>query len=129
MAAIFVIDDNEMVRGFLRTVLESHGHTVREASHGNEGVQGLRRSPVDLVLTDIYMPNCDGLEVIMTLRREFPAIRIVAISGGSGDRNLLVAARQLGAKAILEKPIDIATLLSTISSALNEPAEDSPSAQ
>lgn len=128
MASILVIDDNEMVRGFLRTVLESQGHTVREASHGNEGVQGLRQSPVDLVLTDIYMPNCDGLEVIMMLRREFPSIRIVAISGGSGDRNLLVAARQLGAKAILEKPIDIANLLSTISSALSDTTDDSPSA-
>jgi CheY-like chemotaxis protein len=120
MASILVIDDNEPVRGFLRAVLEGQGHTVTEASQGRLAVQRLRQVPVDLVLTDIYMPDCDGLEVIMTLRREFPSIKIVAMSGGSGDRNLLVVARQLGAQEVLEKPINVADLLNIVAAALGD---------
>lgn len=123
MASILVIDDNEPVRGFLRAVLEGQGHTVTEAGQGRAALDSLRRSPVDVVLTDIYMPDCDGLEVIMTLRREFPAIRIVAISGGSGDRNLLAAARQLGAHEVLEKPINIEELLKIVGAALKNKAD------
>src|SRR5918996_5739192 len=87
MASILIIDDNELVRGFLRTVLEGAGHTVVEACQGREGFQHLGRLRFDMVLTDIYMPDCDGLEVIMTLRRDFPEIKILAITGGSGDKN------------------------------------------
>jgi CheY-like chemotaxis protein len=119
MASILIIDDNDEVRRFLRAVLEQRGYTVIEAAQGNDALQQLHHAPVDLVLTDIYMPDCDGLEVIMKLRREFPAIKIVAISGGAGDRNLLMAARQLGAKEVLAKPIDIDALLKSIASALN----------
>jgi CheY-like chemotaxis protein len=118
MASILVIDDNDPVRGFLRAALESRGHSVAEAAQGRSAVQRLRESPVDLVLTDIYMPDCDGLEVIMTLRREFPEVRIVAMSGGSGDRNLLMVARQLGAQEVLEKPINVDDLLKTIAAVL-----------
>lgn len=125
MASILVIDDNEPVRGFLRAVLERQGHTVREAGQGRSAVQGLRTSPVDLVLTDIYMPDCDGLEVIMMLRRDFPSIRIVAMSGGSGDRNLLIVARQLGAQEVLEKPINVEDLMRTVTTALNDQADRS----
>jgi CheY-like chemotaxis protein len=120
MASILVIDDNEPVRGFLRAALEAHGHTVIEAGQGRMAVQLLRDSPIDLVLTDIYMPDCDGLEVIMTLRREFPSIKIVAMSGGSGDRNLLVVARQLGAHDVLEKPIKVEDLLQSVAGVLGD---------
>jgi CheY-like chemotaxis protein len=125
MASILVIDDNEPVRGFLRAVLEGQGHTVVEAGQGRSAVQRLRTSPVDLVLTDIYMPDCDGLEVIMTLRRDFPSVRIVAMSGGSGDRNLLVVARQLGAREILEKPINVEELVRTVTAALADQVDRS----
>ena len=118
MASILVIDDNEPVRGFLKAALEAQGHTVTEAGQGRVAVQLLRQSSVDLVLTDIYMPDCDGLEVIMTLRREFPLIKIVAMSGGSGDRNLLVVARRLGAQVVLEKAINIDHLLESVTGVL-----------
>ena len=123
MASILLIEDNELVRGFLRAVLEQQGHAVTEAGQGRAALQRLRQSPFDLVLTDIYMPDCDGLEVIMTLRREFPSIRIVAMSGGSGDRNLLAAARQLGAQEVLEKPISIDGLLKVVAAALSDRAD------
>ena len=120
MASILVIDDNEPVRGFLRAVLEAQGHTVTEAGQGRMAVQLLRQSSVDLVLTDIYMPDCDGLEVIMTLRRDFPSMKIVAMSGGSGERNLLIVARQLGAHDVLEKPINVDRLLESVAGVLSD---------
>jgi two-component system response regulator (stage 0 sporulation protein F) len=120
MASILVIDDNEPVRGFLRAVLEAQGHTVTEAGQGRMAVQLLRQSSVDLVLTDIYMPDCDGLEVIMTLRRDFPSMKIVAMSGGSGERNLLIVARQLGAHDVLEKPINVDRLLESVAGVLGD---------
>ena len=101
MASILTIDDNELVRGFLRTVLESAGHSVVEASQGREGFHHLRQSRFDMVLTDIYMPDCDGLEVIMTVRRDFPGIKVLAVTGEAGDKNLLTAARKLGAVQVL----------------------------
>ena len=123
MASILVIDDNEPVRGFLRAVLEAQGHTVTEAGQGRMAVQSLRQSSVDLVLTDIYMPDCDGLEVIMTLRRDFPSMKIVAMSGGSGERNLLIVARQLGAHDVLEKPINVDRLLASVAGVLNDASD------
>jgi two-component system response regulator (stage 0 sporulation protein F) len=123
MASILVIDDNEPVRGFLRAVLEAQGHTVTEAGQGRMAVQLLRQSSVDLVLTDIYMPDCDGLEVIMTLRRDFPSMKIVAMSGGSGERNLLIVARQLGAHDVLEKPINVDRLLESVAGVLGDASD------
>ena len=123
MASILVIDDNEPVRGFLRAVLEAQGHTVTEAGQGRMAVQLLRHSSVDLVLTDIYMPDCDGLEVIMTLRRDFPSMKIVAMSGGSGERNLLIVARQLGAHDVLEKPINVDRLLESVAGVLGDASD------
>jgi two-component system response regulator (stage 0 sporulation protein F) len=118
MASILIIDDNELVRGFLRTVLEGAGHTVVEASQGREGFQHLHRMGIDMVLTDIYMPDCDGLEVIMTLRRDFPKIKVLAMTGESGDKNLLMAARKLGASQVLTKPFTVEMLLKTVESTL-----------
>lgn len=118
MASILTIDDNELVRGFLRTVLESAGHSVVEASQGKEGFQHLRKFRFDMVLTDIYMPDCDGLEVIMTVRRDFPDIKILAVTGESGDKNLLTAARKLGAVQVLTKPISVEALLKAVEQTL-----------
>ena len=129
MASILIIDDNELVRGFLRTVLADAGHTIIEASQGREGFQLLRRLRFDLVLTDIYMPDCDGLEVIMTLRCDFPEVKILAVTGESGDKNLMTAARKLGAAHVLAKPISVETLLKavdgTLAGILQSPAKES----
>lgn len=82
MAQILVIADDAHVRLVLRQVLERAGYTVREAANGREGLQRYRTTPTELVMTDILMPEQEGLETIPALRRELPAVKILAISGG-----------------------------------------------
>src|SRR5690349_994065 len=96
MARILIIDDETALRLWLRVVLEGAGHQVVDAPDGTAGLQALRRQPADLVLCDVFMPERDGLETIRALRREFPHVRVVAMSGGGFDgrvQMLAVAAR------------------------------------
>src|SRR5207245_7504489 len=101
---ILVIDDDEDFRRMLFTALERDGYTVEEARNGQEGSRRHRTEPVDLVITDILMPEQEGLETIQALRREFPEIKIIAISGGVGQLNFLPLARKFGALRTLQKP-------------------------
>src|SRR5215217_8985070 len=78
---VLVIEDNQELRDYLRVALEASGHTVLTALHGQEGIAYLNGHPVDVVLTDLFMPEMDGIEVIATLRHQFPGVRIVAMSG------------------------------------------------
>jgi YesN/AraC family two-component response regulator len=107
MRRILIIDDESEVRNYLRVALERAGYQVLEADNGKTGVKLFRRSPVDLVVTDIFMPEKEGIETIRELRREFPELKILAVSGGiSGlePGHYLKMAQKLGANAILEKP-------------------------
>ena len=115
MATILVIDDDEQLREFLRLTLEGEGHTVTVAPDGKVGVTRYRQSPTNLILTDIFMPEKEGLETIIQLRREFPTVKIIAISGGS-DRassnfSVLDLAKKLGANRTVMKPFDVTTIL------------------
>ncbi len=117
IARILLIDDTDAVRGLFRVVLEQAGHVVQEASNGSEGVRLFRGTPADVVITDLYMPDCDGFEVMTTLRREVPVPKIRAISGQSGTGDLLAAATLLGADLILSKPAsmdDVVTAVETV---------------
>src|SRR5574340_104004 len=101
MSSVLIVDDEEAIRRLIRETLEQAGYHVHEASDGKEGLARYRQSPADLVIMDILMPDQDGLESILTLRREFPKARIVAITGGSdmiGILNFLDVARMLGAR-------------------------------
>jgi len=82
MSRILVTDDEDQIRAMLRHALESSGHEVLEANNGEEGVRIYQKQPADLVITDILMPEKEGLESIRELRRLNPAVRIIAISGG-----------------------------------------------
>ena len=118
MATILIIEDDEQLREFLRLALEGEGHTVTLTQNGAEGVTRYRQTPTDLILIDIFMPEKEGLEVIMELRRGFPTIKIIAMSGGS-DRthlhfNALDLAKKLGAFRTLTKPFDITTLFDAV---------------
>jgi DNA-binding response OmpR family regulator len=106
MARILVIDDDRDVREMLRRILEHDGHEVIEASNGEAGVRLYRERPADVVITDIIMPEKEGIETIRDLRRENPQIKIIAISGGGriGPSDYLNAARMLGAKKTFSKP-------------------------
>ena len=120
MAKILVIDDSEDIRVLLHQALQSAGHSVIEAADGDLGLKAFREHQPDLVITDIVMPNKEGLETIMELRREFPAVKIVAMSGGTRGMviSFLPAAKKLGADYTLPKPFNLGELLVIVDEAL-----------
>lgn len=122
MAHILIIDDDPPTRRMLRQALEREGYGVIEACDGHEGLQYYRAAPTDLIITDILMPNKEGLETIMELRQDFPRARIIAISGGTklGRLNFLAMAQKLGAQYTLQKPFSVQEMLEIIQKALQD---------
>ena len=121
MSSVLIVDDEDAIRQLIRDALGQAGYQVSEARDGKEGLLRYRQSPADLVIMDILMPDQDGLESIMTLRREFPTARIIAITGGSdmiGILNFLDVAKMLGARRTLQKPFDIQHLLDVVQAEL-----------
>ncbi len=106
MARILVIDDDEMVRFTLDHILKSGGHEVVAAASGGEGLRLQRETPFDLVITDILMPEQDGIETIRILHADFPKLPILAVSGGGrmGNMDFLDMARTFGAVMTVPKP-------------------------
>ena len=129
MATILVIDDDEQVQAVLRGIWEEAGHMVVVASNGQQGLQQLRREPADLVLLDIFMPELDGLETLVALLREYPAAKVIAISGGGkeGDFSYLECARMLAAHSALPKPLDREQLLLIVGLMLRGASPDTDS--
>lgn len=121
MADILIIDDEETVRNSVRTILEHEGHVVREAGTGQEGLSIARNQMPDLLITDIFMPEKDGLEVIQELHTETPTLNILAITGGgaTGVFDFLPQAKALGARATLQKPFLRDELLEAVHLALS----------
>ncbi len=125
--SILLIDDNDQIRVLLRLVLEEAGYCVLDAANGREGLRQFRETPVALVITDLLMPDSDGLEVTMTLRRESPHVKIIALTGGVGNLNLLEVAKLLGAHRTMKKPIEMAELLEAVQQVLQEgPRQQEP---
>ena len=105
MKSILIIDDDSLLRGMLKDVFEFNGFKVYAASHGQAGIDLYRKEHVDLVITDIVMPGKDGLETIRDLKKEYPDVKIIAISGANTvapDR--LQVARGFGAIHTIRKP-------------------------
>ncbi len=121
MARILVIDDEELVRFTLKQALEKAGHEVVEAADGNDGIAVCRRSPVDLIITDIIMPEKEGIETIVELRRDDPDVKIIAISGGGriGTKDYLELAQRFGARQVLRKPFGRQELLDAVQETLD----------
>ena len=109
---ILIIDDEEQIRLVLKEMLERFGYEVLEATNGEEGLALQREKAADLIITDIIMPDKEGLETIRELRREFPEVNIIAISGGGqiGSDQYLKAAKQFGAMCTLQKPVGLEQL-------------------
>ncbi len=103
---ILVVDDDADIRELARLLLEREGHRVRGASNGQVALRLLAEQRFDVVLTDLLMPDRDGLEVIAELRRKHPAVRIIASSGGGriARETYLEIAQSCGAHAVLPKP-------------------------
>ena len=108
MASILLIEDDAEVRTVIRRMLESKNHEVVEAQNGKVGLRLYRKNSTDLVVTDILMPDKEGIETIRELRRDFPEVKIIAISGGGmlGLERYLKLAKKMGAQRTLEKPFN-----------------------
>jgi PAS domain S-box-containing protein len=113
LGKILVLDDDDAVRGLLQQALSEAGFEVMSAREGREGMRLVAQHPFDVVLTDLIMPDQEGIETIRKLRRDYPSIRIVAMSGAM-DSVYLKAAELLGAHVSLRKPIDCQDLVRTI---------------
>lgn len=113
---ILIIDDNAAVRDMLAIAVGRAGHRAIAAGNGRDGLALLENASVDVVVTDVFMPECDGIEVIREIRGRWPEVPVVAISGGSPslDQNYLGVARRLGASAALEKPFAAEDLMAVI---------------
>ncbi|MEO6994851.1 MAG: response regulator [Lacunisphaera sp.] len=117
---ILVIDDDDMVRTFIRKALEMSGYTVSLANNGYEAMVIFRQSKLDGIITDLLMPERDGIETILEIRRHAPEIPIVAISGGFNSMSsvYLKTAEHLGADAVLSKPFSVEQLLTALESSM-----------
>ena len=112
MARILIVDDDESDRLFERAILEDQGHTLLFAKDGEAALKAYRDSDIDLVVTDLYMPEVNGLRLIKQLKTMDPAVLIIAASGvakGQLDRAL-----QLGARKVLAKPLDPHALVDAV---------------
>lgn len=116
MAQILVVDDEEQIRESLRQILVAAGHQVMEAADGQVAVDIVKGFTPDLVILDILMPNQEGLETILLLRRLAPPLKILAMSGGGQyvGVDILVAAQHLGANLAISKPFSRQTVLTAI---------------
>jgi CheY-like chemotaxis protein len=115
VARILIIDDDAGMRRTLSRMLCNGGHEVIEAQDGAEGMQKFRTGRPDIVVTDILMPEKDGIETILDLRRENPTLGILAISGRAiNSPSYLGFAQRLGADGILAKPFRATDLLREI---------------
>jgi DNA-binding NtrC family response regulator len=104
MATILVIDDSESVLALTADYLRTAGHTVLTTSSGRDGFVILEEYPVDLVLTDIYMPEPDGLEILTKAREKKLRVPFIAMSSQEGDANFFKLAKALGAVTTIQKP-------------------------
>ena len=114
MARILIIDDEIRIRSMLRQMLERTGHEVVDAPDGDAGIKLYRNGPADLVITDLIMPEKEGLETIMELRCDFPDVKIIAISGRVGPTGYLEVTKKLGAQRIFAKPFAVKEILQAV---------------
>ena len=115
---LLVVDDNADMRLTMKLLLEHEGYEVELAANGREALQVQRASPARVLITDLFMPDADGFETIERFRKEFPEIRIIAMSGGGSSPAMrtdhLPVASEIGAYATLRKPFPIEKLLEAL---------------
>jgi len=110
MAKILVVDDEEPIRCLVKQILLKDGHDIMEAENGQVACDMFGDAEIDLIVTDLVMPEKNGIEMIMEIKRSQPKVKVIAISGGigfSGQIDLLSVANLLGAKHIIKKPFGV----------------------
>jgi len=120
MNKVLIVDDDQQIRNMLRITLEREGYEVIEAADGMEALTAYKTQAVDLVVTDIVMPEKEGIELIMELKGIDPAVKIIAISGGGriNPEDYLKWARRFGVKHTFSKPVDRQKLLDAVATLL-----------
>lgn len=122
MAKILVFDDEPFILLMIKKMLEKAGHEVDMALNGREGMELFEKNKPDLLITDIIMPEKEGLETIIELRKKYPELKIIAISGGGriGPDGYLPGAKLLGADMVFQKPLVQKEFMQAVSLLLNE---------
>ena len=120
-ASILVVDDNDSVRRVVCSMLEEGGFEVCEAANGVEASRILKQQQFDLVITDLVMPEYEGIELIQSIRQEYPGVKVLAISGVGSANVYLKTASLLGATDILAKPFSQDALLSAVNRLIGSP--------
>jgi CheY-like chemotaxis protein len=118
---LLIVDDDADMRLSLKLALEMAGYSIDLAADGREALAIQKQRPADVLITDIFMPESDGFEVIDAVRRGFPHTRIVVVSGGArlAKREYLLDAALMDVDAVLQKPFDVETLLRTLDTIQN----------
>jgi CheY-like chemotaxis protein len=126
MPGVLIVEDEKELREMLKTTLLRRKMTVFEAVNGKDAIMHFKPTITDLVVTDLIMPEEDGLKVIMKLKEIKPAVKIIAISGGgkAGPGSYLKLAKALGADAVYSKPFSISDLVSKIEELVNNEPND-----
>jgi CheY-like chemotaxis protein len=117
MGRILIAEDDDQLREMLAQMLEQEEYEVVGSDNGEDAIRILRQSPFDLLITDIIMPQKDGTRLIMEIRKEFPNLQIIAISGGArhiDPQNPLLIAKKLGANLTFTKPFKLYDLLGAV---------------
>lgn len=118
MARILVIDDDAEMRTMLEQTLQSAGHEIVLAEDGRQGLREHRRQPASVIITDIFMPEKDGIELLTALHQDSLPAPIIAISGNRMGGNMLLLAKGLGAAKIVEKPFQPQEILNAVEEVL-----------
>ena len=120
MASIMIIEDDANLRQILQTIVDQAGYEVRLATDGKDALEQIHDNLPDLVITDIIMPETEGIEVILYLRKNHPEVRVIAMSGGGrlGADHYLDMAHEFGAHITIAKPFEKRTMLDAISQLL-----------
>ncbi len=122
MKNILLVDDEEPIRRMVRAVLNNTEYAFEEASDGVKALALLESHSFDLIITDVVMPDCDGIELVISVRKKLPDIKVIVMSGGGRIRadHYLVLAEKLGAARVFEKPFDTTELRETVSEFLDK---------
>src|SRR6266567_8105197 len=120
MARILVIDDQEPIRRVVRRALEQDGHEVLDASDGEIGMEILESQSFDVVITDIFMPGQDGIVTLREIRKRFPTVKVIVMSGGdsTGTLDMRQDAEFLGAVKSLQKPFTTREIVESVQAVL-----------
>jgi CheY-like chemotaxis protein len=123
MASVLLVEDSTGLRELMSIGLRANGYEVGQAPDGRRALTMQREKPFEVVVTDLFMPEMDGIETIQTLRQEFPDIAIVAISGvpTKTGADFLEVAHELGADQVLRKPFTIPELIAAVEAARTAP--------